>query len=96
MNPQDEFRRIYGDGIPRSGLLNPDAPKRVNPAKSAESSDWYNPPMQKPPGNFACTDCDQSFETGKEFSDHFKRGAGGVEIVGCKTRAEMKAEAKAA
>lgn len=52
--------------------------------------------MPKPRGEFACTDCDQSFETGKEFSDHFKRGPGGVEIVGCKSRSEMKAETKAA
>lgn len=51
--------------------------------------------MPQPKGEFVCTDCGQAFETGKEFSDHFKRD-GVIEIVGCKTRAELKAEAKAA
>jgi hypothetical protein len=50
--------------------------------------------MPKPRGEFVCRDCDQDFETGKDFSDHFKRE--GFAIVGCKSKAELRAERKAA
>jgi hypothetical protein len=48
--------------------------------------------MPKQKGEFVCMDCGQDFSTGREFSEHFKRAPGSIAVVGCKNRAEMKAE----
>jgi hypothetical protein len=64
--------------------------------------------MPKTKGSFVCKDCGRDFATSREFSDHFKRRGGdrafdpdlgrgvgqpgSIQILGCKTRAEIKDE----
>lgn len=46
--------------------------------------------------DFICKDCGVTFTSAAEYSDHFERAEGGIEIIGCKAKVSEKVSEKEA